>query len=85
MRWPPNSPDEGSNPSRYVMKKVIKYYLHSDKEENYEIADDLGLSEDARATFRHACEEIELDLEVDLDTGYSRIIAVDGVNLSEEQ
>lgn len=62
--------------------KVIKYYLHGDKDTNWELGERIGLTEEAiRNHFRGACYEVEVDLEVDMLTGESKIIAVDGRKL----
>jgi len=62
-------------------KKVIKMYLHSNKESNYDKGEEAGLSEKALENFIYALYEVEFDVEVDTKTGYARIIAVDGHNL----
>lgn len=47
--------------------KVISYYLHSDKESNYEKAAELGLSDEATDNFRYCCYEVKLTVEVHED------------------
>lgn len=57
------------------MKKNIKMYLHSNKESNYETGKELGLSDEAMDKFRYALYEVELEVEVDMETGISKIIS----------
>lgn len=57
------------------MKKVIKMYLHSSKDSNYEKAEELGLSEEATQKFKYALYEVEFDVEVDMETGDTKILS----------
>jgi hypothetical protein len=60
------------------MIKVIKMYLHGDKDSNYEKAEELGLSEKAIENFAYFGYEVEFDVELDTDTGDTKILTVDG-------
>jgi hypothetical protein len=62
-------------------KVLVKLYLHGDKENNWEQAEDLGLSEEASKEFSYALYEVAFDVEVDTKTGKYDIIAVDGRKL----
>ena len=64
------------------MKTQIKMYSHSSKESNHSLASGMDFSsEEAKETFLYALYEVEFDVEVDLDTGDTEIIAVDGHKL----
>lgn len=54
-------------------------YLHSNKEAMYNIAQELGLSEEASKNFKYACYEVAIELEVNRQTGEAKIVAVNGV------
>jgi hypothetical protein len=62
--------------------KVQYFYLHSSKEENYELALELGLSEEATKVFKYNCYEVTLQLEVHED-GNAYIHAVNNMLLKE--
>lgn len=69
-----------------MSKRIIKMYLHSDKEDNWDIGEEIGLSEEAISEeFKYALYEVEVDVEVDMETGKTKILAVDGVKLVESQ
>lgn len=55
-----------------------KMFLHSDKDTNRDMGEKLGLSDEALGRFIYACYEVEVDLEVNEQTGEARIVAVDG-------
>jgi len=57
------------------MKKVIKMYLHSSKDSNWDTARELGLSKKAEAEFMYALYEVELDVELDTETGKTKILS----------
>ena len=58
------------------MKKVIKMYLHSDKEDNWDLAQELGISEEAyREHFKYTLYEVECEVEVDTETGESKLLS----------
>lgn len=58
-------------------------YLHSHKDSNYEIGEELGLSKKALGNFVYALYEVEFDVEIDKETGDCKIIGVDGKLLSQ--
>ena len=61
---------------------LVKRYLHGSDDE----LSDLWHPDDPRQeTYAYALYEVQVDLEVDLDTGKSRIIAIDGIELSKLQ
>lgn len=62
-------------------KQVIKYYLHSDKESNYQYAEELGLDEEASDNFKYFAYEVELEVEVDRETGDAVVLTLDGRKL----
>jgi hypothetical protein len=64
------------------MKTQIKMYAHTSRENNYYLS--LGIdfaSKEAKNNFQYALYEVEFDVEVDLNTGDTEIIAVDGHKL----
>ena len=52
-------------------------FLHSSKDDNYEKADEMGLTGGAARMFAFACCEVEIELEVDMETGEAEIMLVD--------
>jgi len=64
------------------MEKRIKYkaYLHQDKGSNIETAEELGI-DIINTDFIYSLYEVELDMEVDVETGESWILKVNGVDL----
>lgn len=57
------------------MKKIIKMYLHSDKESNWSLGEEIGLSEEAIINhFKYALYEVECEVEVDMETGESKLL-----------
>lgn len=63
------------------MKVRTKYYLHSDKDTNYEIGEKLGLKDRALDNFLYAFYEVCFEIEVDTDTGQYTILSVDRKNI----
>ncbi len=62
--------------------KTVKMYLHGDKDSNWQIGEDIGLSEEAiRENFKYALYEVELDVEVHKD-GNIKVIAFDGIRIT---
>jgi len=59
----------------------ITMYLHSSKEDNLSLGEELGLSEEALDMFKHALYEVEFDVELNTETGEVEILAVDGNDL----
>jgi hypothetical protein len=58
------------------MKKEIIIYMHRSKEENYDLSDELGLSDEASANFKWCCMEVAVRVEVDLETGETKILGL---------
>jgi len=67
------------------MKKRYKDYLHADKEGNWNKAKTLGLVEETIPfrNFIYTLYEVEFEMEVNMETGDTFIIAVNGVELKE--
>ena len=69
------------------MKKVIKMYLHSSKEGNSDkyieefLDDDYDRFDEIPDEFRYALYEVEFDVEVDTETGKTKIMKVNGKDL----
>ncbi len=63
----------------------MKYttYLHNDKSSNMDKAEELGLSEEAIDKFVYSLYEVEFNMEVDVETGKTWIIGVNGVKLEK--
>lgn len=59
-----------------------KAYLHSSKEQIYDIGEELGLTEEQMQNFKYALYEVMFDLEVD-HKGNAKIVAVDGRKLND--
>lgn len=57
---------------------TTRVYIGADKEQMLDTGERLGLTVDAMAMFRHALNEVVVDLEVDMKTGLCEIVAVDG-------
>jgi len=57
-------------------------YLHGSKEFNYDLGEELGLSEKQMENFKYALYEVELDVEID-EEGNATILKVDGVALQK--
>lgn len=60
----------------------IKTYVHSDKETNYEVGKEAGLTGEALKNFSYAGYELELEFDVDPNTGESLLLSVDGTYLA---
>lgn len=65
-------------------KVVTKMFLHGSKDDNYERGRGLGLEGSALDEFAYALYEVEFGVEVDTETGRSRILSVDGRPLGEK-
>jgi len=69
------------------MGQRIKYkdYLHGSKSSNHSKADELGIPEEGsvRDKFIYALYEVEFDMEVDMETGETWILGVNGVKLEK--
>ncbi len=66
-----------------LYEKKFTTYLHSYKEQNYEIGHELGIEGEALRMFLHALYEVEFECEVDMETGVVTIIKVNGKKLNE--
>lgn len=68
------------------MKKIVKIYVHRNKESNYDTAQQIGIviGSQAEKTFSYTACEVELAYEVDLSTGHAVLIGADGYKLSNE-
>lgn len=62
---------------------IITAYLSSTKDQMYEKGREAGLSEEALAKFMYALYEVKFDLDVNWETGESKIIKVDGRKLND--
>lgn len=62
-----------------MVKTII--YLHSDKDRNYDLAREIGLSEDTIRTFAYTCYEVRVTVEVNPETGEAKATHFNGVKL----
>lgn len=58
--------------------KIVTEYLHGERDEHSEL---WSVDAEQQNVFRYALYEVAIGLEVDMDTGKSRIVSVDGVDL----
>lgn len=65
--------------------KRTKVYLHSSKESMLNEGERLGLNPNALEMFKYACYEVELELEVDEQTGQAVIVKCDGMELKKKE
>lgn len=72
---------EESAPAAPTFPKLITIHLHSSKESNYDIADEIGLSKEATNLFAYALYEVALGVEVS-ENGETKIVSVDGKGLA---
>jgi hypothetical protein len=63
--------------------KITVFYLHSDKETNYEKAKELGLSPEATKQFAYACYEVGIMVEVNED-GSCQAMGIEGRLLQQK-
>ena len=58
--------------------RYIEYaaYLHSSKDSNYDLAEELGLDDLAAREFAYSNYEVKLNMRVDTSTGKTEIIGV---------
>lgn len=59
-------------------KVMARAYLHSCKESMCDLGQEIGLSSEALNRFVYALREVELEFEVDAETGECEIVKVDG-------
>lgn len=64
-----------------MLKK--KFYLHSSKDDNAEYGREMGLQGEALQNFRYAGYEVELDVEIDKETGNCYALTINGVKLGQ--
>lgn len=57
-------------------------YLHSSKESNMSLGEELGLSEQVIENFKYALCEVALEVEIDETTGDTKILSCDGKALA---
>ena len=60
---------------------ITNIYLNSSKERMYETGVKLGLSGDALNLFCYCCNEVKLEIDVDINTGSYNINKIDGKNI----
>lgn len=63
----------------------VKVYLHSNKEEMYDIGYKLGMRDEVLHRFQGALYEVEFTLGVNLKTGKAIILEVEGIKLSSQE
>jgi hypothetical protein len=58
-------------------KKIVTAYLHSERDSMYELAKEIGLSDEVieKSGFTRALYEVTVELEVDMATGEYKIIS----------
>lgn len=56
--------------------------VNSEKDANWDKAEELGLKDDAARNFAYTAMELKLTLEVDIETGNAQIVAIDDVELA---
>ena len=66
-------------PTKFPVKR--KYHLRSERETNYGIAQECGLSKEAVSIFRDCCYEITLDIEI-YESGAVSATHLNGVALT---
>lgn len=57
------------------MKKIIKMFVHRNKDDNYDMGEYLALSEKAMGEFKYALLEVECDVELDTETGKTKLLS----------
>lgn len=63
-------------------KARVKLYVHRSKESNWDLGDAIGLPGAAiMENFKWCCYEVEIEIELDMETGEHIIIGVDGKRL----
>ena len=60
---------------------LITAYLHSSKDGLYEAGQEFGLKGQALYNYAHMLYEVEFELELDITTGETEILKVDGMKL----
>lgn len=62
--------------------REVKVYVHGEEDYLYDKGKSLGLSDQAAANFSRCAYEVELLLTVDMNTGDTSIIGIDGTRLT---
>lgn len=55
---------------------ITTYYLHSNKDSNYEKGEELGLDGDALVEFAYTCYEVGFKMEINPQTGKAKIVGM---------
>jgi len=75
------------NMENKIESKRVKYsaYIHNSKEVNYDSARKLGLEDNEKfmKKFAYSLYKVTLDIEIDVETGETWILGVNGVELKE--
>ncbi len=64
--------------------KIVKTYVHSNKERGYDIGEELGLKGDSLKQFTYLHYEVELTIKVQRDGSYV-VTHVDGFPVSDKK
>lgn len=70
-------------PIEIPVKVLTTMYIHGSKESNYDEADELDLTGNAREKFIYSLSEVALDVEINTTTGEVMIMAVNGSELKK--
>ena len=62
----------------------VTVFVHGSDEHMYETGEQIGLKGDVLWNFSHSCDEFELELEVDVKTGLSKVVKIDGRRVLDE-
>lgn len=62
----------------------VKIYIRGSKENMYEIAETLELSEEAKDVFAYTAYEVELDIRVHRESGRCVCVGINGVDLFDD-
>lgn len=63
-------------------QKTTTIYLHRSKEENFDTADELELTDEQKEEFKYTASELELEIFV-VESGVAYCSAVNGIRLME--
>lgn len=66
------------------MSCTVEVYIHGNKERMWETGEQLGLKGEALSMFSHACDEFELELEVNEVTGEAKVTKIDGRKVTDD-
>jgi len=61
-----------------MAKRLVRIYLHADRDANYELAKKIGIApaSEAERMFSHAFSEVEIIASVDISTGDVSIVNI---------